>query len=88
MLNVGWWIHSEFKIAHSKFRSPCGVCVSKRSWGVLILDFGFWMLGEEKPNGEFWILNFEWWIEDDVGFWMLDFGFLMEFSIQHSAFKI
>jgi hypothetical protein len=46
------------------------------------------MLGEEKPNGEFWILNFEWWIEDDVGFWMLDVGFLMEFSIQHSAFKI
>ena len=32
MLNVGWWIHSEFKIAHSKFRSPCGVCVSKRSF--------------------------------------------------------
>ena len=58
MLNVGWWIHSEFKIAHSKFRSMCGVCVSNRSWGVLILDFGFLMdWGEEKPNGEFWMLN-------------------------------
>mgnify|MGYP007071451637 CR=1 FL=1 len=41
ILDGGWWIHSEFKIAHSKFRSLCGVCVSKRSWGVLILDFGF-----------------------------------------------
>ena len=45
MVDGGWWIHSEFKIAHSKFRSLCGVCVSKRSWGVLILDFGFWILG-------------------------------------------
>jgi hypothetical protein len=48
------------------------VFVSKRSWGVLILDFGCWILGEEKPNGEFWILNFEWWIEDDVECWVLD----------------
>jgi hypothetical protein len=29
--------------------------------------------GEEKPNGEFW---------------MLDFGFFIEFSIQHLKFKI
>jgi hypothetical protein len=52
---------------------PCGVCVSKRSWGVLILDFGFWMLGEEKPNGEFWILNGGLKTMLDFGCWILDF---------------
>ncbi len=31
-------------------------------------------LGEEKPNGEFWILDFEWWIEDDVECWILNVG--------------
>ena len=36
---------------------PCGVCVSKRSWGVLILDFGFWMVNGglvkfERRNGK------------------------------------
>jgi hypothetical protein len=31
--------------------------------------------GEEKPNGEFWILDFEWWIEDDVECWVLNVGF-------------
>jgi hypothetical protein len=27
--------------------------------GCFILEFGFWMMdwGEEKPNGEFWMLN-------------------------------
>jgi hypothetical protein len=28
-VNFEWWIHSAFKIAHSKFRSPCEECVSK-----------------------------------------------------------
>ena len=54
------------------------------------MDAGFWMLdwGEEKPNGEFWILNFGWWIggpptrfaatagqgKANFGFWIVDCG--------------
>ena len=56
MVNVGCWIHSEFKTAHSKFRRPCGECVSKRSWGVLILDFGFLIL-DLIQNSEFKIVH-------------------------------
>jgi hypothetical protein len=31
----------------------------RRDKGRQILDFGFWIMdwGEEKPNGEFWMLN-------------------------------
>jgi hypothetical protein len=49
-----------------------------------MLDFEFWIgdLGEEKPNGEFWILNFEWWIEDDVECWILDFEWWMGTGVE------
>jgi hypothetical protein len=33
-------------------------------------------------------LNFEWWIEDDVEFWILDFGFNSEFRIQNLKFSL
>jgi hypothetical protein len=44
-MDVECWMVDSFRIqiAHSKFRSPCGEFVSKRSRGVLILDFGFWV---------------------------------------------
>jgi hypothetical protein len=49
MVDAGWWIEDDVGflildfgfIQNSKFRRPCGVCVSMRSWGVLILDFEF-----------------------------------------------
>jgi hypothetical protein len=33
-------------------------------------------------------LDFEWWIEDDVECWILDFGFLIFDLIQNLEFKI
>jgi hypothetical protein len=49
MLNVGWWIHSEFKIAHSKFRSLCGGFVSNRSFFDRITKLtGLAGLGQEE----------------------------------------
>jgi hypothetical protein len=32
-------------------------------------------------------LNFEWWIEDDFEFWILDFGWNSAFRIQNSKFR-
>jgi hypothetical protein len=51
-----------------------------RCW---ILNVGFWMVdwGEEKPNGEFWMLNGGLKTILNFGFWIFD-------GIQHSAFKI
>ncbi len=71
-MNVGFWIHSEFKISQPvrsvRFQEIMGC-----------FNFGFWILGwgEEKPNGEFWMLNGGLKTMMDFGCWMLD-------GIQHS----
>jgi hypothetical protein len=48
-----------------------------------MVNVGFWMMGwgEEKPNGEFWMLKGGLKTMLNFGFWILD-------GIQHSAFKI
>ena len=71
MLDGGFIQHSKLPIQNF---AACAECAFPRDHGVF--NFGFWMMdwGEEKPNGEFWMLN--------GGLkTMLDFGWNSAFSI-------
>jgi len=45
---------------------------SRTVWRFWISAVGV-VAGEGSGDFGFWILDFEWWIEDDFEFWMMDF---------------
>jgi hypothetical protein len=93
MIDVGWWMVDSFRIQNCSFKISQPVRSVRFQEIMGCFNFGFWMMdwGEEKPNGEFWMLNGG--LKTMVNFGlgscsMLDVGCWMLDGIQHSAFKI
>jgi len=74
-MDLECWMVDSFRIQNCSFKISQPVRRVRFQEIMGCFNFGFWMMdwGEEKPNGEFWIL---------------DFGWNSAFSIQHLKFKI
>jgi hypothetical protein len=83
MIDGECWMVDSFRIQNCSFKISQPVRSVRFQEIMGCFNFGFWVMdwGEEKPNGEFWMLNGGLKTMLDFGCWILD-------GIQHSAFKI